>query len=218
MQETTHIKHFQFFFFLWIELCPHLALPWGPLYQQLLEKVLICTLSKIWVYQSKSHLVLPLPSSGQTQGMQSDPTAMLARRHHGYLQSIKSMARGLSGAWCCQEYACADQILSSGTASAQQQLTAERGLPLAGAKTRTWPTGPEGGGTTVGLQTQPLPLWKSHRVLKITVFSFKLIQMDTAMPLKLAKIPLIASRTIFPSAIFIMLIHFRSCIYKEFPS
>lgn len=102
--------------------------------------------------------------------------------------------------------------------NAQQQLTAERGLPLAGDKTRTWPTGPEGGGTTVGLQTQPLPLWKSHRVLKITVFSFKLIQMDTAMPLKLAKIPLIASRTIFPSAIFIMLIHFRLCIYKEFPS
>lgn len=52
----------------------------------------------------KSHLALPLPSSGQTQGVQSNPTATLARRHRGYLQSTRSMAWGLSGTWRCQEH------------------------------------------------------------------------------------------------------------------
>lgn len=55
MQETTHTRHFQNVgFSLWIELFPELALPSGLLYQQLLEKVLICTLPKIWVYQPES--------------------------------------------------------------------------------------------------------------------------------------------------------------------
>lgn len=47
-----------------------LTFPSRPLHQQLLEKMSLSSSPKTWIYQSKPHLVLPLPSSGQATGLQ----------------------------------------------------------------------------------------------------------------------------------------------------
>lgn len=178
------------FFPLWTELCPELAHPSGPLYQQLLEKVLICTLPKIWVYQSESPIWCCLcPSQVKPREWSQ---IQQARRHRGYLQSSRNMAWGLSGTWCCQEYACADEILSSGRASAQQHLSSE-GCSWLEPSPGPDPQCPQGltEGHKLEVFTPSHCHWKSQRLLKITVFT--LIQLYTAMPLKPAKISLIRS-------------------------
>lgn len=168
----------------------------------------------------KSHLALPLPSSvkpkecSQTQQphWQGD-TVVISRAPRTWHKDCQEgdVVRKVMLSGICLCWSNAEQWHRESPAAAHSSdravLSWSQDLDPTHSAHRAWGR---------GLQTQPLRLWKSHRLLK-TSSSFKLIQLDTAMPLKPAKISLIKAGP-YSFAISIMLIHFRLCIHREFPS
>lgn len=156
MQETTHIRHLQIFFF---------SLDWAMATVSTSSRTTLATAARkginlhlaknLGVPVRKSHLALPLPSSGQAQGVQSDPTAP-EHQEHGK-RTVRNR-HVLIKSWAGAEW-----VPSSSSELRESCAELE---PGAGPD----PQGLSQGAQTVGLQTQPLPLWKSHRLSRSQFF------------------------------------------------